>query len=255
MRLFLIIIFSLFFLQCFSQKQNDDLQANYQVYIDGDYPITYPSILYIRNQVSIYQTKPGLKQEWSEGKVKSGLDSYVSTVKTINDDYLKINHATKEVFFFDILPTTSILVTDNYPELNWVISTEKKNVIGYSCLKATANYRGRTWVAWFSPDIAMPYGPWKLHGLPGLILEAYDKDEMFKMQIAKVEKIKSDLFDRDFKTFRLTHNSKPITYKQFLEDSDEAMINMVKQMNSDGENVELIIPPRTGYELKYEWEK
>jgi len=179
----------------------------------------------------------------------------MATSKNLGDDYIKINHGTKEILLFDALPTVEVLIQDNYPELSWGITNETKNIAGYPCIKATTNYRGRNWIAWFTPNIAIPYGPWKLHGLPGLILEAYDKDEIFTMRGLKVEQAKSELFNQDFKKLKTTNNQKPITYKQFLEDRDEAMENMVKQMNDKGENAELIIPPRTGYELKYEWEE
>lgn len=63
----------------------------------------------------------------------------------------------------------------------WSISEETKEISGYQCLKATTKYRGREWEAWFAPEIPIPDGPWKLCGLPGLILEAYDthKDYCF----------------------------------------------------------------------------
>lgn len=57
-------------------------------------------------------------------------------------------------------------------EMEWQIGDSVKNVLGYECLKAETDYHGRHWTAWFATDIPVPFGPWKLHGLPGLILMA-----------------------------------------------------------------------------------
>lgn len=47
-------------------------------------------------------------------------------------------------------------------------------ILGYRCRLATACYKGRLWSAWYAEDIPLYVGPWKLCGLPGLILRAYD---------------------------------------------------------------------------------
>lgn len=62
--------------------------------------------------------------------------------------------------------------TEPLGEIQWEISDSTKTVLGYNCVMATANYHGRDWTAWFTTDIPLPEGPWKLTGLPGLILEA-----------------------------------------------------------------------------------
>lgn len=62
--------------------------------------------------------------------------------------------------------------TEPLGEIQWEIGDSTKNVLGYECVMATANYHGRDWTVWFSPELPMQEGPWKLTGLPGLILEA-----------------------------------------------------------------------------------
>ena len=69
----------------------------------------------------------------------------------------------------------------------WEITDSTSNIKGYKCLLAMTNYRGRRWYAWFTPEIPISAGPWKLCGLPGLILEARDHRNhyLYSAQIIK----------------------------------------------------------------------
>ena len=61
----------------------------------------------------------------------------------------------------------------------WILGDSVRSILGYECRQAECDYRGRHWIAWYAPEIAVPEGPWKLGGLPGLILEAYDTKRHF----------------------------------------------------------------------------
>ena len=56
----------------------------------------------------------------------------------------------------------------------WRIKPETKQIGQFLCQKATCSFRGRNYIAWFTPEIPVCYGLWKLNGLPGLILEVND---------------------------------------------------------------------------------
>ena len=65
--------------------------------------------------------------------------------------------------------------TEPIEDRDWTIADDStKNILGYECIKANAQYHGRQWSVWFTPEVPMNTGPWKLLGLPGLILEAVD---------------------------------------------------------------------------------
>ena len=63
--------------------------------------------------------------------------------------------------------------------IEWSITDEADTVMGYSCTKAIASFRGRIWHVWFTMDIPVGMGPWKLCGLPGLIMKAEDSEHLF----------------------------------------------------------------------------
>jgi GLPGLI family protein len=64
-----------------------------------------------------------------------------------------------------------------FPKIDWEILTDKKVINGISCQKAKGDCLGRTYEAWFAPGIGLHSGPWKLSGLPGLIIEAMDSKQ------------------------------------------------------------------------------
>lgn len=80
----------------------------------------------------------------------------------------------------------SYLIKETLENINWKIDKETKKILGYTCQKAEGLCKGRTYTAWFSTDIPASFGPWKLHGLPGLILEAYDSSQRIQFSCTKI---------------------------------------------------------------------
>jgi GLPGLI family protein len=92
---------------------------------------------------------------------------------------------------------TSYLIEEEAPKINWKISKDTASFSGVKCQKATARFKGRNWIAWFAPDLAFQSGPWKLNGLPGLIIEAHDDKNEVKFQFAGIDKVENETKAKD----------------------------------------------------------
>jgi len=105
-------------------------------------------------------------------------------------------HKAKKVIVKHEFLGTGYLIEEPIPNINWKITKDTTTLSGIACQKATGNYDGKNWVAWFSPSLPFQGGPWKLHGLPGLILEAYTDDRNTQFQFAGFEKANDGDFVR-----------------------------------------------------------
>lgn len=67
---------------------------------------------------------------------------------------------------------------EEIPDFGWELTDSVKTILGYECKGARCTFRGREWTVYYAEDIPVMEGPWKLCGLPGLIMEAQaDGDE------------------------------------------------------------------------------
>lgn len=82
---------------------------------------------------------------------------------------------------------------DSLPKFSWEVSNDTNMVNGLKVVAAYTKFKGRSYKAWYCPEIPVPDGPWKFYGLPGLILQVVDsKNEVkFTMQELEMQQHKS----------------------------------------------------------------
>ena len=105
--------------------------------------------------------------------------------------------------------------TEDIPQQNWIIQYETQELLGYTCQKATCHFRGRNYIAWFAPDIPVRQGPWKLGGLPGLILKAHDTDKLYTFEATMIETCRQPIVRYEYPNY--TNESRRTVQKRQRE--------------------------------------
>ncbi|AZB34659.1 GLPGLI family protein [Chryseobacterium bernardetii] len=80
---------------------------------------------------------------------------------------------------------------DDPVKFTWNIQPEKQKIGEYNTQKATTEYGGRKWTAWFSSDIPFQDGPYKFYGLPGLIVKIEDDEKNYSWMLSGNKKIEN----------------------------------------------------------------
>ena len=114
-------------------------------------------------------------------------------------------------------------------KINWKIAPEKKKLGEFNVQKATAEFAGRSWIAWFTTDVPIQDGPYKFSGLPGLIVEIYDQTGTHKMELKGLKKI------TETKTEELNTQGKdiPFTRKKPIDINRQQYVKQLKQFEND----------------------
>ncbi|SUX46279.1 GLPGLI family protein [Chryseobacterium indoltheticum] len=118
----------------------------------------------------------------------------------------------KTVEYITILSNTKYFVKQNV-DLKWHLSPETDHILGYEVQKATVEFGGRNWVAWFSKDIQIHDGPYKFFGLPGLILKIEDTTKSHIFEIKGVKNSTANFQYPELGNYQKVN----ITYPQFVK--------------------------------------
>jgi GLPGLI family protein len=128
------------------------------------------------------------KQKRQQANVET--PTFVSPPKKRQSNSMEIFYfANRHKFIIKEQLVAFYLTEEKVEKIDWKISTDTRIIEGLNCKKATGYFRGRNWTAWFAEELPFSTGPWKLVGLPGLIVEAYDEDAEVSFIFLGLEKI------------------------------------------------------------------
>lgn len=82
---------------------------------------------------------------------------------------------------------------DTLHPMVWKLLPETRRIDDLDCQKAVTVFRGRSYTAWYAPSIPIGNGPWKLGGLPGLIVEAYEDNMDMHFILSVIRFVKPDV--------------------------------------------------------------
>ncbi len=110
--------------------------------------------------------------KFSEKIVKTYPDMKMQYIERIANGFTPMNIGYNETAKFD-----------------WKISNEKAKIGAYNAQKATTEFGGKKWTAWFSSELPFQDGPYKFSGLPGLIVKIEDEGKNYSWVLQGNKKV------------------------------------------------------------------
>lgn len=107
----------------------------------------------------------------------------------------------ENILFITQVGSTQYYV-DEVLNLSWKLYPEYITVLNYKAQKATAEFGGRKWTAWFVKDLPFQEGPYKFKKLPGLIVKLEDETKSHQFELKGIKNLQSNPIYPDLNNFR-----------------------------------------------------
>lgn len=131
--------------------------------------------------------------------------------------------------------------SDSVPSLEWNFSDEETDtILGYECRKATTEFAGRTYTAWFTTEIPLPFGPYKFGGLPGLILKIEDAEQQFVWEAMGFEGTNSPIMEYSYRDGNDKRCSTADVEKTLVRYFKSPVGFMISEMGGDSGSVRIM---------------
>lgn len=138
-----------------------------------DKPHTENMVLLIGRTSGVYKSSERpMQQQVSTNP--DGTTQINTQMRGTQDEYYQLPNEKRLVRKELIGMYDAFIITNDLPAIDWHITSDTATFGGLHCQKATTHFKGRDYIAWFCADLPLHVGPWKLNGLPGVIVDAYD---------------------------------------------------------------------------------
>lgn len=145
--------------------------------------ITYKEemVLYAGDHAGVYTSYTKMKQDsanariFAEAQRTGNMHIKLGTLQAYTEEQIYSLPAEKKLTIIRPFNLNHYAIMEDKPVIGWTILPDTATILGYMCQKATGYWKGRKYIAWFTTDLPYTTGPWKLQGLPGLILKAADE--------------------------------------------------------------------------------
>lgn len=164
-------------------------------------------------------------------------------------DYISTENYTKREVYKDLnnefvysnynILNHNFYVKDKIEPLKWTLLDSTETILNYNCQIAKTKFRGRTYLASFTKEIASSNGPWKFQGLPGLILKVIsinDLYEKFEIECVEISTNSNNNIEETFKKFINKYDKKFITWRDFVLEIDTFLKKHIQNIKSSGES-------------------
>ncbi len=118
-------------------------------------------------------------------------------------------------------------------KIAWKILPNKQKIGNWETQKATTEFGGRKWTAWFCNDIPIQDGPYKFSGLPGIIVKLEDQTQSHVFNLVGIKNLGT--LEPEIYAFEITKEIplKGSEYKKLLLENRSDPAKGLRQISMD----------------------
>ena len=197
---YLIVTF-LIYTNSFGQK---DLLIEYDYTNNINYTCT--SQLFVSEKEAVFQINDKRESGFFDNGEVMGF--------VYNDKLSTFFYSTKEISYTRIpLYSSEIVYSQSTNNLKFELTGKAKVINNYNCNEAKLKLNNRIYTIWFTPDVNVNFGPYKINGLPGLIVELKEETNNINISLKSIKKLEDTKVFTTYKNLFAT--KKVLTFSEY----------------------------------------
>ena len=221
----LIFPFTMGFILCYAQNKSGKII--YTLTSKDNSLKNGGGVLYFDQNHSLYIIHTEKKEQTTITKSSDGsvihpsntVDSIANKTRFIYYDQVN------KIFYNNIINNNTETILKDNTKISWKLTKETKKIEGYKCHKAVGKLYDIEYEVWFTEKLKFPYGPIKINGLEGIILEMNSNSIGLKISAEKIYLDHEDISDF-IKEF---NNKYDYSDTKTREEYDKIISNQIKK--------------------------